>query len=151
MRLYELIEDLNVYYHGSMTYLSAGTILKPSENYETMWGNTDFYSLLEKYRPIGMLSHKEAVFMVADDDDIDLSGGGTNWVFIVEPLGKVQKHDINWSSEISMISSEYSGTPEFDEKIYNAALNYWNGIPHYDESVWEYLTPGARIISVEEY
>ena len=32
-----------------------------------------------------------------------------------------------------------------------AAANYWNGTPHYNEQVWEYLTPFAKIISVEEY
>lgn len=37
-----------------------------------------------------MLSHSQSVFMVGNDEDIDLAGGGTEYVFIVEPLDKVQ-------------------------------------------------------------
>jgi hypothetical protein len=38
-----------------------------------------------------------------------------------------------------------------DPKVIEAASNYWNGTPHYNEQVWEYLTPFAKIISVEKY
>ncbi len=41
----------------------------------------------------------------------------------------------------------------FSVKVSNtqAAKNYWNGVPHHDENVWEYLTPKAEILKVEEY
>lgn len=36
-------------------------------------------------------------------------------------------------------------------KIQEAALNYWNGVPHPNESVWEYLTPKAEVIKEVPY
>lgn len=137
------------FYHGSMVELPVGTILKPNINYEEDWSNTDFYSVLEKYRPKEMLSHKNTIFMCENDEDVDLAGGGTEYLFIVEPLGKIERHDLNWSSEISMLMSD--GLDVNNPKVIDAATNYWNGTPHYNEQVWEYLTPFAKIISVEEY
>lgn len=149
MRINQLQEN-SQYFHGSMNYLPVGTILTPRmDEYEKDWQNTDFYNILEKYRPSNMLSHKESVFMVDNEDDIDLAGGGTEWMFIVKPLGPIQKHDINWSSEISgLVSDGYSID---STEIINAANNYWKGVPHPAENVWEYLTTKAKIISVEKY
>lgn len=151
MKLIEIFEGQSMpsaYYHGSNDELPKGTILKPrGDDYEADWIGTDFYSILEKYRPSDMLSHKNAVFMCDNPDDIDNAGGGTEWLFKVKPLGPVQKHDLNWSSEISLLISNN----ESEDKIKEAALNYWNGVPHHDENVWEYLTTSAKILAVEEY
>ena len=147
MRIFEVTNQ--TYYHGSMDELTVGTVLTARDDYENDWSNTDFYAALERHRPPNKLSHKQSVFMVADPDDIDLAGGGTEYMFVVEPLGPIQKHDINWSSEISMLIGDGYGidSPE----VIKAATNYWNGVPHPNESVWEYLTPSAKIISVEKY
>jgi hypothetical protein len=113
------------FYHGSMIYLPIGTILRPNINYEENWSATDFYTVLEKYRPKHALAHRNSVFMCDNEDDIDLSGGGTEYLFIVEPLGKVEKHDVNWSSEISMLISD--GFKTDSHEVINAATNYWRG------------------------
>jgi hypothetical protein len=138
-----------IYYHGSMDYLPIGTVLTPRDDYESRWGGTDFYHILEMYRPQGMISHKEAVFMVGKDEDLDLAGGGTEYVFKVIPNGRVERHDLNWGSEISMLVSDGYSSDSSEIKL--AANNYWNGVPHRDESVWEYLTTSATIKHVEEY
>lgn len=148
MRFFEIANNIT-FYHGSMKRLSVGTILSPRNTYEDTWGNTEFYNILKMYKPNGMLGHNEGVFMVSSEEDIDLAGGGTEWMFIVEPLGKIQKHDLNWSSEISMLISD--GKEFDDEEVMNAARSYWNGEPHPNESVWEFITPKAKIISVERY
>ncbi len=84
-----------------------GTILTPrNQEYEKDWENTDFYSVLEHYRPMNKPAHKNSVFMVTDPDDVDLAGGGTEWLMTVKPLGPVSRHDLNWSSEISMLLSD---------------------------------------------
>ena len=142
-------EVITYYYHGSNVELPVGTVLQPRDDYENDWGNTSFYAALEHYRPKNMLSHRESVFMVSNEDDIDLAGGGTEFMFTVVPIGKIERHDINWGSEISGLIDD--GLPINHPKIKNAALNYWNGVPHTDEQVWEYLTPKAKIIAVEEY
>lgn len=136
------------YFHGSGIELPVGTILVPQENYEANWQHIDFYPILEKYRPKNMLAHKDAVFMCDNEDDVDLAGGSTEYLFTVVPLGKVEKHDLNWSSEISCLVGD---NPKDWNKIKEAADNYWAGVPHFNESVWEYLTPSAKILKVEEY
>ena len=155
MNWYTIIKEANQdsflpnrYYHGSIKHLKPGTILKPSDDYENDWQDTDFYEPLNYYKPNNMLSHKESVFMVTNEDDVDLAGGGTEWLFTVRPLGKVQRHDLNWSSEISMLVGD---DPDDISAIKQAAMNYWNGVPHHNESVWEYLTTSAEILSVERY
>jgi hypothetical protein len=56
---------------------------------------------------------------------------------------------MNWGSEISMLLSDGH---EFDsDEVIDAANNYWNGVPHTDEQLWEYLTPKAKILEVEEF
>lgn len=128
-----------MFYHGSDHHYSPiGTILLQS---------LSSYLPLEHYRPTGMLSHREAVFMCDSDEDLDAAGGGTEWVFTVKPLGPVQKHDMNWGSEISMLLEEYDIS---DSQIEEAALNYWHGVPSVDP-LWEYLTPSALILNVEEF
>jgi hypothetical protein len=92
---HDLKGDYMKYYHGSENLLPVGTILKPPENYEEKWSSTDFYAVLEKYRPENYLSHKEAVFLVDNEDDIDNVGGCTDFIFVVKPLSKVEKHDMN--------------------------------------------------------
>lgn len=134
MRANEIIAEApRVFYHGSMNYLEPDTILTPRDDYESNWGHTDFYKVLEHYRPEDMLSHNNSVFMCDNDEDVDLAGGGTEWLFIVEPLGKIEKHDINWSSEISMLISD--GYSINNNKVKEVAYNYWHGIPHYNEQV----------------
>lgn len=149
MRIFEL-EANTTYYHGSMDYLPVGTILTPrGQDYEKDWANTDFYAVLEHYRPKNKPAHKQSVFMVTDPDDVDLAGGGTEWLMTVKPLGPVSRHDLNWSSEISMLLSD--GFDINSNQVQQAANNYWQGVAHPNESVWEYLTPKAEILAVEEY
>ena len=147
------------YYHGSNDKLPVGTILNGrGAEYEAHWMGSGFYEILEKYRPPNMLSHKDAVFMCDNPDDIDVAGGGTEWLFTLLPLGKVERHDLNWSSEIDgLVSMTDDDEDDFDtledneKRIREAAVNYWNGVPHHSESVWEYLTPSAKILKVEKY
>jgi hypothetical protein len=137
------------FYHGSSEALPIGTILTARGTaYEADWEHTDFYLPLERYRPPTKLAHKDAVFMCDNPDDIDIAGGATDWLLTVEPLGPVERHDLNWGSEISLLLSD---DPDNDAAIRQAAENYWNGVPHHDENVWEYLTRSARVLAVEEY
>ena len=138
-----------VYYHGSHDELPVGTVLAPRDTYEANWSNTDFYHPLEKYRPVDKLSHAQSVFMCDNPDDVDLAGGATDWLFTVVPQGPIQRHDLNWGSEISMLIGD--GYDIDSPEVKAAAQNYWAGVPHPDESVWEYLAPRATITAVEPY
>lgn len=150
MKTSELYEDPQTYYHGSDDELPIGTVLTPRENnYEDNWGHNNWYQALEKYRPSKSRPHSLSVFMVDNEDDLDLAAGGPGFIFRVEPIGEISRHDLNWGSEISGLFDE--GYDMFSDEIEEAALNYWNGVPHFNESIWEYLVPKAKIISVEPY
>lgn len=137
------------FFHGSSVELPVGTVLRPRDDYENDWNNTDFYAALEKHRPPNMLAHKASVFMVSNPEDIDLAGGATDWMLTVVPQGRIEKHDLNWSSEVSMLIGD--GYDINSPEVKKAATNYWLGVPHSNESVWEYLTPAAKVVAVEEY
>jgi hypothetical protein len=132
------------YFHGSDRLLSIGTILRPQPGYVERWGHTPFYQVLETYRPPRMLAHHEAVFMCDNEDDIDCAGGATDYIYVVKPMGKVTRHDLNWSSQIDCDFSDGAGKNELGL----LALHYWGGQPHENESVWEYLTPSAIIVGI---
>lgn len=150
MRAHEFItEQPTVYYHGSYDYLPVGTILTAQPGYERRWGHTDFYGILEMYRPKDKMPHSKSVFMCDNPDDVDLAGGATEWLFTVVPLGPVQRHDMNYSSEISSLIS-LGHDFDSDEVMYAAEM-YWSGEPSPNETLWEYLTPKAKIVKVEEY
>jgi len=139
------------FFHGSYDKLPEGTILTPERgSFVYSQDKMDSHFKLEQFRPPEFLSRNHAVYMCTDIDDIDLSGGATDRVYLVVPLGKVEKHDLNWMTEIDLIISNASSDnaqedEETIEKVKIAALNYWNGVPHYNESVWEYLTESAKM------
>ena len=137
MRASEFITESPKYlYHGSYQKLPIGTILTARDDYENDWQNTNFYKPLEMYRPSDKLSHKQSVFMCDNPDDIDLAGAATDWLFTVIPMGPLQRHDMNWSSEISSLVD--LGYPLDSIEIKDAAEAYWSGEESPNEVVWEY-------------
>lgn len=138
------------FFHGSGAELTEGLVLRPrGEAYEADWAATDFYAALERWRPPECLAHRDAVFMVAEIDDIDLAGGSTDWCAEVVPIGPVTRHDLNWSSRISCLVSEGHGIESAE--VRSAAEAYWSGLASPDESVWEYMAPAARVLRCEPY
>ena len=138
------------FYHSSGKEFPVGTILcGRGEDYHRDWVMTDFYQILEENRPSEYIPHKNAVFFCDNDEDLDCAGGATEWVFEVEPIGIVSRHDLNWSSEISSLLSD--GYTRTSDKVIQAAKNYWFGVPHFNESVWEYIAPKVMILSCEPY
>jgi len=136
------------YFHGSSHLAAPGTVLRGrGAAYEAEWQGTDFYTALEAHRPVGMIPHKDAVFMCADED-IDNCGGSLDIIYELQPRGDVSRHDINWSSEISCLLSD--GADVDDPQVIEAARAYWQGEPHYNEQVWEYLARSAEIMRVAE-
>ena len=138
------------YYHGSEVELPVGTVLQPRSDYKERWGHNDFFQALESNRPANCLPHSNAVFMCDNDEDVDAAGGGTEYLFELRPIGKVSKHDMNWSSQISALVSDGYSLDSDEVKL--AAQNYWAGVPHDEcEPLWEYLCEQAEVVAVEEY
>jgi hypothetical protein len=136
-----------LFLHGSYTPHEAGFQLKPrGEDYARDWEGSDFYAALEYHRPEGLRSHRQSVFLCTSVEDVELAGGATDFLLLVEPEepNMITRHDVNWSTEISMLIGDgfHLDSPEVKE----AALNYWSGEPHENECVWEYLCSGALVM-----
>jgi len=155
MKIYKIANNIK-YFHGSYHSLPKGTILTPQKgNFMGTFSQDemDSHFKLEQFKPPQYLSRNNSVFMTDNPDDIDNAGGASEHIYLVNPLGKIEKHDLNWMSEIDLIISnaweigqdEVESTETIDN-IQKAALNYWNGTPHYNESLWEYLTTSAIIL-----
>lgn len=137
------------FFHGSMDEIEPGTIMQGrGDEYEKNWETTDFYNALEQFRPKDKIAHKEGVFLCHHPDDVDLAGGGTDYLCEMKVLGRIQRHDMNWCTQISMLMCD---DPDNIAEIELCAVNYWHGVPHPNESVWEYITDKAQVLSCEDY
>lgn len=136
------------YFHGSEIPFEIGQELTSGgKNYELNYKDTDSYSILEEARPAGYLAHKDAVFTVSVLDNVGLSGASEKWYLEVEPQGPVSTHDLNWSAMISFFLQE--GFARDSNEVQQAASNYWSGVPHPDENIWEHLSGSAIVIRCE--
>lgn len=135
------------FFHGSYKKLKIGTVLSGrGKEYIEKWFVYPEYIVLENERPSRCIPHYEAVFMVDNVEDIDNAGGGTNYIFTLLPIGKIEKHDMAWQSEILMAIDD----KEHPDKIKSMAKKYWSGVAT-KSPVWEYLTRKAKIIKVEKF
>lgn len=149
MRYKEITESSKLYYHGSYDQLPVGTVLTASTDYEQTWGEDEgFYQILERHRPASALAHKQAVFMADTPEDVDNLGGATDWLFTVRPSARIERHDQSWVSLMQSLLSEGNGVDS--PEVLQVIQNYWDGVAS-DNPVWEYLTPSAVIVAVEEY
>jgi hypothetical protein len=144
-------------YHGTRREFSIGEILKPQ--HDGYVHRTDekphqlLEHLLEKCRPDGKVSRSDAVFLIADPEEIDRAGGYTDHVYECEPIGPVSKCNLDWYGKAYLVCEhiileddpDYS--PDDDlEIVHQYCLNYWNAVPS-DSAIYEYLTPQAKIVN----
>lgn len=140
------------FYHGSITPLSPGLVLKGRGlAYHEEWCHLPHYEALHLTRPAHRLAHRDAVFMCASIDDVDSCGGGTDFVCLLQPLGPVHAHDMNWTGEIQcMLDDERLDLSS--ARVQEAVDAYWNARPSTSgEQVWEFLTPAARVLACHPY
>jgi hypothetical protein len=82
--------------------------------------------------------------MVANPEEIDYAGGYEDFVHEVVPIGRVERSDMAWYSEVGT----YFWDDENDSEARQAAEAYWAGIPFQTpaNSLWEYRARTARIV-----
>ena len=139
-------------YHGSEFKLEIGTILRASVNYPTYVNNV-WNDILFHFRPQNCDLREESVFLVDDIDSVDLAGGSIDYIYACEPLANFSRHDVNWISEIEgLFASSLEDMDDWQNspRIARIAKNYWNGKPHYNESIMEILTKKAKILELVE-
>ena len=141
-----------IFLHGSDIKLSKGTELKSSDNYEEKWSDLTSYEILEKFRPDGVRPQKDSVFCVGCEEDLEYSGGGEEFVFVVKSIGKVTQHDMNWATEVSILLGD--DVPMSDTRYEEYAKNYWHGESAKligKEPVWEFMMDSAQILKVFDF
>lgn len=139
-------------YHGSHKHFVNGAILQAQpDGYvarESEQGS-ELEKLFEQRRPESLTSRAKSVFLSADPDLIDASGGAIDAIYEVEPKGIAELSDLAWYTQ-AQIELE-SAAP--DVQCFSLCVdNYWSGVPFHDEGSQcpEYRTHAATVISLIE-
>jgi len=135
----------NLFYHGSNNYLPVGTILTGGHSDGTEL-NQEYQEILIQFKPNNMLHFNNAVYMVDNVEDVGNAIGDPEYLFIVKPLGKVERHDMSWATELEGL---LDNPKDNENTIEQYAYNYWNGIPS-SNPVFEYFTTKAEILYIAE-
>lgn len=131
-------------FHGSELELDIGTIVtRPENRYVNL--KEPYEAFLEATRPENMISRDEAVFMVDKEDDIDPAGGSTEFVYLVEPIGPVQSHDMNWLTEVQICLED-----DDHDGAYLNAKKYWSAeeYPFPENRLVEYLAKSFKVLEL---
>ena len=137
------------YYHGSDKKFDIGFILQPqTDGYANLESEKEIEDLFEKYKPKDKISRKNCVYLVSDINNIDMAGGGTEYIYFVDPIGQIDKSDLTWYSEVYSLYTEDTK----ESLLVPLIMNYWNGIQFKPKvnSLFEYRCKSAEIISIEE-
>ena len=138
-----------ILYHGSRKQFPDGFVLTPQNDGYVSGGGDEFSAgileterFLEGLRPADKLARHGSVFLVDNPDDIDFAGGYTDYIYKVQPIGEVQRSDMAWYSDLDVHFHDIQSRTQ-------CAKNYWAGVPYTNapNSLWEYRTASARIIS----
>jgi RNA:NAD 2'-phosphotransferase (TPT1/KptA family)/8-oxo-dGTP pyrophosphatase MutT (NUDIX family)/ribosomal protein L32 len=130
-------------YHGSRVKFKPGDILTPQPSgYVNAPDVAIIEGVMEKSRPEGALPRKDSVYMVARPDDVDRAGGYDDYIYEVQPVGKVERGDLGWYGDVSVYGEHQPDDPE----VIQAAKNYWAGEPHDKFRLWEYRAPKVKIV-----
>jgi hypothetical protein len=148
-------------YHGSRIDFPVGTILTAQKEGYAHGSGYDGEELiarqmceagLDRYRPTGAPSRKQAVFMCDNPDKIDLAGGYDDFIYEVEPIGDVFKANLYWYSDLEGYCFHLAVEAEEPDEndVRRCAKGYWNCVPNDlgepGRDLIEYLAGTARII-----
>jgi hypothetical protein len=138
-------------YHGSQKKFPIGFTLLPQSDGYAASQNEDIANteqILEAHRPPHCLPRSKSVFLVGDPEEIDFAGGYTDFIYRVEPIGRVEKNDMDWYGQLSCVMWDEEDDPE----AVRLAENYWNGTPsdHSENSLFEYRAGSAKIVELVE-
>ena len=152
MRLAEVIKKPKRFLvHGSKKKFPVGFVLLPqSDGYVASIEAEEHEAIFEQYRPPECLSRSQSVYMLGSTNIqyIDHAGGYNDYVYEVKHQGKVERNDMGWYSEISMLMHFDVNDPE----LITIVENYWKGVrfPRRVNALWEYRSPSAIVVRLVE-
>lgn len=142
------------YFHGSRRNFEIGHVLaahrprlEPEEKAVEL--------ILERFRPEDCLPRNKCIFMVAqpDPDLIERAGGYAQYIYQVEPQGRVERNDVHWWAKILNEGAidVFKGTPEEKAEALVAcqpmAEAYWLGDAS-ERPLWEYRSVRGVITAI---
>lgn len=139
-----------IFYHGSTKLFPKGFLLEPQSNgYASQDSVKDIEACMEARRPADKTPRAKSVFLVADPDLIDASGGSIDVIYQVRPKSSPEESDLAWYSDVQCALED--NPPDY-EAINSLVDNYWSGAPHHDESrrCPEFRVRWAEVSSVFE-
>ena len=141
----------NELFHMSKTRLPIGTIL---ECRGFPFVEIKVEEILSNVRPNNCIGRESSIFMSASRDackkGLIFDEG---YLHVVEPIGRVEKRDINWIKELQL---RHHRNSIFHKKVDPALKNisdeeianrYWQGISS-AVAEWEYVSAAARVIEL---
>lgn len=169
MRLFEITQSATLY-HGSPQELKVGKAYRVRHWKTPDQGgvSANIEAILEKHRPSKSIPRNKAFYMVDKftTDAMTISGGHTNYVYSVQPVGRLERHDIQWLNDIDSIMKD-DGLNNEDRRSYSwqmppiykrekgetikmLAQNYWASkqYPYKDWTLWEYLSPSFKVLKL---
>lgn len=111
---------------------------------------------LEATKPDGMLSRRDAVYFRPGPDFSVCGIVNAGYIYAVEPVGNVQKHDLMWIGEMqkALLKEKYPDRayfqcyPDWDDALIEKCCDaYWKGTAS-DSPVWEYLSPSFTVAEI---
>ena len=140
------------YYHGASKPLKVGSLIK-AKQWKTEFSDKysvdkiNFEDFVDKLKPANKPSRLKCLYTVSDVEDLNSAGASEDYIYEVDPIGRVHKADFGWLSEI--IGLMFDGEKlENNKKAIQFAKNYWNSVPcdiSDVETPWEYLSDGMVI------
>jgi hypothetical protein len=158
------------FYHAGPVGKKIGDVVKPTHDVKSgnlfMSGTENLENLFEegRKRTGGKIHRLKAAYAFEDPEDaIAFSYGGPRVVYVVVPLGPIERHDMNCVDDVEQLIAQYKDVDseedekEIDDQIDSVIDAYWQGKPSTYESpsprspVWEILcSPGFEIVDVED-
>jgi hypothetical protein len=142
----------STYYHGASKPLKLKSIIK-AKPWKTEFSDRvsidkiRFEDFVESLRPNHLPSRLKCIYTVSDVEDLNIAGASEDYIYEVDPIGKIHKADFGWLSEILHLIFDKEKL-ENNQKAINYANNYWNSVPcniSDVETPWEYLSDGIIV------
>lgn len=140
------------YYHGASKPLKIGSLIK-AKSWKTEFSdkrsidNINFEDFVEKLKPANKPSRLKCLYTVSAVEDLNSAGASEDYIYEVDPIGRVHKDDFGWLSEIMGLMFDEEKLAN-NKKAIEFAKNYWNSVPcniSDVETPWEYLSDGMVI------